>query len=181
MPRCAMALTHKYIKEVSSTNVFWWWGMPHTYCQHSISLVFAVIQKDNVLTFWTTCQSQMVQVKIVISLTALYLLSDTFWNKILINDDFQRWHIVVHTYKLCVDTHWYLFHKECIPSSVNWAFTHIWMPKPYQCTKYHSLLNQIQPFTVIQIAMTRTDGTNDPNGVHAKKGHSQISSIIQEH
>jgi hypothetical protein len=26
-------------------------GMPHTYCHHSISLIFAVIQVDIVLTF----------------------------------------------------------------------------------------------------------------------------------
>ena len=34
---------------------------PHTYCQHSISLTFPVIQQDIVLTFWTTYQPQMRQ------------------------------------------------------------------------------------------------------------------------
>ena len=45
------------------------------------------------------------------------------------------------------------------------------MPKPYHCTPCHMLLNRIQPFTVIWIAMTRTDGTNDSNLVgQAEKG-----------
>ena len=44
------------------------------------------------------------------------------------------------------------------------------MPKPFHCTKCQILLNQIQPYTVIWISMTRTDGINGPNRVgHAEK------------
>ena len=74
-------------------------------------------------------------------------------------------------------------HKLCrhslvtIPWRVNTQFsvspfTHKWMPEPYHCTPCHILLNRIQPYTVIWIAMTRTDGTNNLDLVgQAKKAN----------
>ena len=34
-----------------------------------------------------------------------------------------------------------------ISSSVNWVFTHIWMPEPWQCKPCEFLLNRIQPYS----------------------------------
>ena len=72
--------------------------------------------------------------------------------------------------------------KEWIPSSINWVFTHIWVPKPIHCGPYHSSLNYIQPYTVIWIAM-RTNSTINPNlSNQAEKDQYQISSTtIWEH
>ena len=63
-----------------------------------------------------------------------------------------------------------------------WVFTHKWMPEPRHCTHCQILLNQIQPYTVIWNATTRTDSTVDPDLVgQAEKGHCQILSTIWEH
>ena len=53
------------------------------------------------------------------------------------------------TYKFRTNTYWKLFHSEhqTVTSTVNQASTHIRMPKPWQCTPYQKLLNQIQPYT----------------------------------
>ena len=54
------------------------------------------------------------------------------------------------------------------------------MPKPCQCTPYQHILNQIQPSTLIWIAMTKTNGTRVPIPVgQAEKGHCQITWMIQ--
>ena len=76
------------------------WRIPHTYCQYSISLSFMVIQQDIVLTFWTTCQFQMVKDKMWFHVV-LFILS-FHWHSLefffLANNYIQE---ITDTYKLC--------------------------------------------------------------------------------
>ena len=89
---------------------------------------------------------------------------------------------MAHTYKVSVGSYLYLFCKEWIPSSINWVFTYIWVPKPIHCGPYHSSLNHDKPYTIIWIVM-RTNSTINPNlSNQAEKDQYQISSTtIWEH
>ena len=51
------------------------------------------------------------------------------------------------------------------------------MPEPYHCTPCHILLNRIQSYTTIWIAMTKTDSTNDLDPVSQAEKKRSFSNL----
>ena len=64
--------------------------------------------------------------------------------KYILIDDFQRWQLLTN-FALTLTCNYSIVNT----SSVNWASTHIWMPKPWHCTLYQKPLNQIQPYILL--------------------------------
>ena len=62
--------------------------------------------------------------------------------KYILIDDFQRWQLLTN-FALTLTCNYSIVNT----SSVNWASTHIWMPKPWQRTLYQTLLKQIQSYS----------------------------------
>ena len=154
--------------------------MQHTYCQHSISQNFAVFQQVTTLTFWTTCQSQMVQDynRFHIALFPLSFCRHFVWNKywpMAIYEDGMYLQIVC----------WHSL--VSIRSSIKSEYPVQWKERSLtnECPNHNIVYNVKSSW--IKISRTRsfglqwrTDGTNESNLVcQAKKESRQISSTMR--
>ena len=95
----------------------------------------------------------------------------------------NQWQVskMTFTYKLCVGTHRYLFHKKWIPNSISWMFHS--QKKAQTITLYaisYAPELNLASQSYFDYDDERTDGTNELNLVaQAKKCQCQISSTTR--
>ena len=141
-------------------------GMPHTYCQHSISLNFSYLTRyfTHVLNYMSISDS-----------------TGFCWHSSETN--INQWQVskMTFTYKLCVGTHRYLYHKKWIPNSISWMFHS--QKKAQTITLYaisYAPELNLASQSYFDYDDERTDGTNELNLVaQAKKCRCQISSTTR--
>ena len=154
--------------------------MSHTYCQHSISLIswsFIKILHSHSEPHVNLRENKWNHNRFYI---ALFLLS-FHWHSSETNINWWWFSKITHTYNLCILA---LTCNYSIKSeySVQWIKHSLTNECPNHDIVHHAICSWIEfSLTVIWIAMTSTDSTDDLNQEgHAEKGHSNISSKIWE-
>ena len=155
-------------------------GVPHTYCQHSISQILISFNKILPSHSGTTSQSQTVQGKIIIGFTYPFFLSASTDISSEVNINRRQFpKIALHVLTNCV-----LVLTGNYPVKSEYPVQWTECPLTNECLnhniciRYHFLLNRIQPYTIIfWIEMIRTNGTDDPNVVGQAEKRS-ISNLL---